>query len=159
MAYKGFQRLAETVRRLATVPARAAELASERIKGEIDRALDAGEDPYGRAFAPLSPTTLELHPGAGSPILTYTGAMRSAIEVRPMGGAGIEIVIGDDGHGRPVPVATYHQTGTRRVRGWVYNNIGMPQRQIMPQSGGLPASWKQAVADAAAQAFGEARRG
>lgn len=159
MAYKGFQRLAETVRKLATVPARAAELASERIKGEIDRALDAGEDPYGRPFAALSPVTLDLHPHRGAPPLTDTGAMRDAIEVRPMGGAGIEIVIGDDGHGRPVPVATYHQTGTRRVRGWVYSDVGMPQRQIMPQSGGLPQTWRTALAEAASEAFGEVRRG
>ncbi len=59
--------------------------------------------------------------------------MRDSIEVKPTAGAGIEVTMG-------VEYATFHQTGT----------ADMAQRQILPQSGGLPPSWSRAIRDAVA---------
>ena len=159
MAYKGFQRLNGTLRALAEVPSRAARSASARIAELVEEQFDAGADPYGRPWAPLTDTTLALRPWRGAPPLTDTGAMRSAITVRPTAPAGIVVELGDDGHGRPVPVATYHQTGTSKVRGWITSDVGMAQRQILPQSGGLAPAWRDAIRESIAEAFAEVRRG
>jgi len=131
MAYKGFQRLHGTLRKLAEVPSRAAKSAAERIGELILDGFASGTDPYGRPWAPLKPFTLAK--GRFPPPLTDTGAMRDSIEVKPSGGAGIEVTMG-------VEYATFHQTGT----------ADMAQRQILPQSGGLPPSWSRAIRDAVA---------
>lgn len=133
MAYKGFQRLHGTLRKLADVPSQAARAASARIADVIEQQFDSGTDPYGRAWAPLKPYTLAK--GRFPPPLTDTREMRESVEVRPTASGGIEVTMGVD-------YATFHQTGTR----------DMAQRQIMPQSGGLPASWSSAIADAVREA-------
>lgn len=133
MAYKGFQRLHGTLRKLSEVPSRAAADAAVRIADVFDGQFADGVDPYGKQWAALKPYTLAK--GRFPPPLTDTGAMRDSIEVKPTPGAGIEVTMGVD-------YATFHQTGTR----------DMAQRQIMPQSGGLPASWSSAIADAVREA-------
>lgn len=129
MAYKGLQRLNGTLRALADVPSQASRDAAERIAEMIDDALDAGLDPYGRPFAPLMASTIERHPGRGAPPLTDTGAMRSSVRVTPKAGAGLDITID-----KP---ANFHNTGTKH----------MAQRQIIPQSGGIAPSWREAIAE------------
>lgn len=129
MAYKGFQRLHGTLRKLADVPSQAARAAAANIADVIERQFDSGTDPYGRAWAPLKPYTLAK--GRFPPPLTDSGAMRDSIEVKPTSGAGIEITMGAE-------YATFHQTGT----------VNMAQRQILPQSGGLPPEWQSAIRDA-----------
>jgi hypothetical protein len=59
--------------------------------------------------------------------------MRGSVQVAALPSAGIAVTIG-------TAYATFHQTGTKH----------MPQRQILPQSGGLAPSWRQAIADAVA---------
>lgn len=139
MSFKGFQRLHGTLRALSEVPSRAAADASVRIAGLIDESFDAGTDPYGRAWAPLRPYTLAK--GRFPPPLTDSGAMRASVDVKPTAGAGIEVTIGTD-------YATFHQTGTR----------DMVQRQILPQSGGLAPSWREAIAAAVRAAMSKAVR-
>lgn len=129
MAFKGFQRLHGTLRKLSEVPSQAAADAAVRIADVIDGQFADGVDPYGKQWAPLKPYTLAK--GRFPPPLTDSGALRDSIEVRPTSGAGIEIAMGAE-------YATFHQTGT----------VNMAQRQIMPQSGGLPAAWSEAIGQA-----------
>ena len=129
MAFKGFQRLHGTLRKLAEVPSRAAKAAARELSTLILDGFAAGTDPYGRPWAPLKPYTLAK--GRFPPPLTDSGAMRDSIEVRPTSGAGIEITMGAE-------YATFHQTGT----------VTMAPRQILPQSGGLPPEWQSAIRDA-----------
>lgn len=133
MAFKGFQRLHGTLRKLADVPAQAAKSASERIGDLIEEEFAQGTDPYGRPWAALRPYTLAK--GRKPPPLTDSGAMRESLTVRPTAGAGIEVTMGVD-------YATFHQTGTRH----------MAQRQILPQSGGFPSAWSKAIATSVAEA-------
>ena len=60
--------------------------------------------------------------------------MRGSVQVAAIPSAGIAVTIG-------AAYATFHQTGTKF----------MPQRQILPQSGGLAPSWRQAIADSVAE--------
>jgi phage gpG-like protein len=139
MSFKGFQRLNGTLRALSEVPSRVAADASVRIAGLIDGSFDAGTDPYGRPWAPLS--TYTLAKGRFPPPLTDSGAMRASIDVHPTAGAGIEVTLDSE-------YATFHQTGTRY----------MPQRQILPQSAGLAPSWREAIAEAVRANVAKARR-
>lgn len=131
MSFKGLQRLTGTLRALAEVPSRAAADAAVRIGELVQESFGSGTDPYGRAWASLAASTQAR--GRTPPPLTDTGAMRGSVVVSPLPGAGIAVTLG-------AAYATFHQTGTRY----------MPQRQILPQSGGLAPSWRQAISDAVA---------
>jgi hypothetical protein len=120
--------LEANLRRLSSVPSRASKQAAENISSVIQEQFDAGVDAYGEPWAPLAPSTLAKKTGPG--ILDETSAMRDSIEVSPMAGAGIKIVIDDE-------KAIFHQTGTTR----------MPARPILP-TGEMPDTWERAIADA-----------
>jgi phage gpG-like protein len=131
VSYKGLQRLSGTLRALADVPSRASADAAGRIAELIEESFDSGTDPYGRPWAALAASTRAR--GRNPPPLTDTGSMRGSVQVAALPSAGIAVTIG-------TAYATFHQTGTKH----------MPQRQILPQSGGLAPSWRQAIADAVA---------
>ena len=131
MAYKGLQRLTGTLRALAEVPSRASADAASRIGELVQESFDSGTDPYGKPWEALATSTLAR--GRTPPPLTASHTMRDSVVVAPLSGAGIAITIG-------TAYATFHNTGTKY----------MPQRQIIPQSGGLAPSWRQAIADAVA---------
>lgn len=133
--FRGLGQLERNLELLARVPSRAAAFAAPAIAREIDREFATGRDPYGRAWAPLRPSTLAR--GRRPPPLTDTGRMRGGLEVRPMAGAGISITFADE-----VP-AIFHQKGTRK----------MARREILPTNV-LPASWNRALENAARRAFG-----
>lgn len=140
MAFKGFQRLASNLRKLGDVPSRAAAMAASRIQDEIDTAVSSGLDPYGRPFAALLPATLKRWPSRSDPALATTG-IDGAARVAPTSGSGIAITVDHR-------AATFHQTGTKY----------MAQRQILPQSGDLPESWRAAIAASIEEAYRGALR-
>lgn len=119
----------EQVSRVREIVARDAAPA---IAADIDREFGAGQDPYGRAWAPLSPATLAR--GRRPPPLTATGAMRASLMTRSMSGIGIGLQIGGP--------ASLHQSGTRR----------MPARPIFPADG-LPEKWVAALRAATERAI------
>lgn len=131
-------RLAENLEKLSRVPSRAARKASEGIAEAIEAQFDAGVDPYGKAWAPLKPATLDK--GRSPPPLTDSHDMRDSIEVRPARSAGIRITIGSE-------YAGFHQAGTRF----------MAQRPILPQ-GPMPKTWTAAIDEALDVEFEEAMR-
>lgn len=136
--FRGLGQLERNVALLARVPARAAADASRGIAREIDREFTAGRDPYGRAWAPLRPSTLAK--GRRPPPLTDTREMRDGVSVKPMPAAGISITFK-----REVP-AIFHQKGTRF----------MARREILPTNR-LPAAWSRVLEDASRRAFGGGR--
>jgi hypothetical protein len=122
-------RLADRVADLASVPARAARRVSRDLSVFIQDEFDEGQDPYGSAWAPLAPITLEG--GRTPPPLTDTTAMRGGIRVAPLRGAGVAITV-------PHPAAP-HQTG------WSGPQGSGPARPILPARGALPLSWQDAI--------------
>ena len=77
------------IRDLTKVPSQSARPVSVRIKADIERYFSAGEDPYGKAWAPLRPATLAK--GRHPPPLTDTHDGRDGITVTPAQGAGVRI--------------------------------------------------------------------
>lgn len=133
-----FADLQRTLRKLALVPSQVASEASKGIASLIDQQFDAGVDPYGQAWAPLSDATIAK--GRGAPPLTDDGDLRASVDVKPMPGAGISVTFDDPG--------VHHQYGTR----------DMPARQIFPNRG-MPDTWQREIADAAEAAFERSQRG
>lgn len=126
MSVRNLDQLARNIGRLAAVPSRMAPAASREISRLIERQFSEGRDPYGRAWAPLKPSTLAR--GRRPPPLTDTGRMRGAVEVRPMQGAGIEITFGS------ATPAIFHQYGTKK----------MAARPMLPR-GTFPSTWARAL--------------
>lgn len=137
MSANPFDQLARNVERLARVPSRVAAAAAPEIARLIDLQFAEGHDPYGRAWAPLKPSTLAR--GRRPPPLTDRGKMRGGVQVRPMPGAGLEISFAD-----PVP-AIFHQYGTRK----------MVARPLLPR-GTFPATWARALERAGQTEFRKA---
>jgi phage gpG-like protein len=137
--FSGMQRLEENLRKLAEIPSRAAVEASVEITKELKREFASGKDPYGRAWAPLKPSTIKS--GRRAPPLTDTGTLRDGTEAKPLRGAGIAVTVG-------APYGVYHQAGTRK----------MAPRKILPELV-MPASWNRAIVNAVRKAFKKVVKG
>lgn len=112
---------------LSRVPSQAAKPVAQRISAEIQKRFDAGQDPYGRTWAPLAPATIAK--GRRPPPLTDTGRGRASIAVKPTRGAGMSIRVG-------VPYMVHHQFGARKGR-W-----NLPARPFLPLTV-LPKEWNR----------------
>lgn len=132
--FRGLGQLERNIGLLARVPSRAAAIAAPRIRARIEGQFARGVDPYGRAWAPLRPSTLAK--GRRPPPLTDTRAMRDGVSVKPTPAAGIAITFAKE-----VP-AIFHQKGTRYMK----------RREILPTNR-LPAPWSQDIADSSRAAF------
>lgn len=121
-------RLAENIGKLASVPSRASARVAVEIKALIQQEFDAQADPYGNAWAPHAPATIERH--GSHAILDLSGDMRRSLDVRPMRGAGVSITIDHPSED--------HQTG------WDGPQGKGPARPILPRAG-LPPLWKEAI--------------
>jgi hypothetical protein len=138
--FSGMGQLARNLERLAHVPSQASASAAERISGLLQDEFDAGNDPYGRAWAPLRPSTLRA--GRTPPPLTNTRAMRDGLTVAPLSGGGIGVSFAS-----PTP-AVFHQKGTSR----------MVARKILPE-GTMPKTWNAAIVAASSEAVARAMGG
>ncbi len=116
--------LRRTLGQLAKVPAQASTEAAAGINRLIQQEYSGGTDPYGKAWAPLKPSTLAK--GRSAPPLTATERMRAGTKARPLPGGGVALEA-------PSP-ANFHQYGTKV----------MAKRAILPDKG-MPAAWKAEV--------------
>lgn len=129
--------LMRTVEELAYVPRKVAAIAAPKLSRLLQAEFRSGTDPYGRPWRRLSRATLAR--GRHPPPLTDTGRLRNGTGAK-QGRAGIVLTVG-------APYGKFHQYGTRH----------MPARRILPAFG-MPASWRQALDDAAQQSIREAKR-
>lgn len=141
-------RLQETIRRLSDLPRATAEEAQEPINRLLQEQFRNGTDPYGRPWAPVKASTLELRKESRDPTpLTDTRDLRdgTTVEVRAGGRAGLVIKLG-------AAYGYFHQVGFRAGK------TNVPPRRVLPQFG-LPASWRLALRQAAQRAARRAVRG
>lgn len=133
-----------TLERLAYVPRRVAVIAAPKITDELRSQFDRGEDPYGRQWAPLKPSTIRT--GRKPPPLTDSTRLRSRTMAKPYASnrAGIRITIG-------ARYGKFHQVGFRVGR------TKVKPRPILPARG-LPLAWKRILDQSARQAAKEAAR-
>lgn len=124
-------RLEQSVAKLAEIPRKIAEDVAPEINRLIQKQFDEGKDPYGRAWAPLKKSTLDM--GRRPPPLTDTRKMRDGTKVYVLRAnyAGLRIVVGE-------PYGYFHQVGTKNMKA----------RKILPDAG-IPADWKRAFDDSA----------
>lgn len=134
-------RLVQTIERLSEVPRRMAVIAAPRLTALLQDQFDKGVDPYGRAWAPLKPSTLAR--GRRPPPLTDTRKLRDATMVK-VARYGLRMVVGK-------PYGFFHQVGFR------VHGTRVPPRRILPQYG-FPAAWKRVLDESARQAAREAVR-
>ena len=120
--------LAANVGRLAQVPSRASKRAAVEIRALIEEEFDAEADPYGNAWKPHAPATVERW--GEHPILRLSGDMRASLHVAPRRGAGVSVSIDHPSED--------HQTG------WSGPQGAGPARPILP-SNRFPARWKEAI--------------
>lgn len=123
--------LARNIGKLASVPSRAATRVAKEIDALIAEEFEHQTDPYGNAWAPHSPATVERH--GEHPILDLSGDMRKSVDVRPMSGAGVSLTIDHPSED--------HQTG------WDGPQGSGPARPVLP-GGTMPARWREAIAAA-----------
>ena len=129
----GMGQLAQRMRDLASVPARSARKVAGRLQELLEDEFSAGADPYGNAWEPLAPVTLEKRSQTHEPPLTDYGEMRASLLVKPLSGAGVGVTIDHP--------AEDHQTG------WKGSQGEGPARPILP-AGRMPALWREAIEDA-----------
>lgn len=139
-----FGKLEKLLDRLAYVPRKTAAIAAPLLTRELQRQFRAGVDPYGRAWAPLRPSTLAK--GRTPPPLTDSGDLAGGTKamVRDGNRAGIHIVLG-------ARYGYFAQSGFRAGR------TNVKPRRILPQQG-MPAAWAAILKRAARQAFREAAK-
>ncbi len=109
--------------KLVTVPSQIAPAVAKKINRELQRGFDAGQDPYGKAWAPLRPRTLAK--GRHPPPLTDTHAGRNSVKAAASQDAGVVITVG-------VPYMGIHQAG---------DPPRMVARRFLPVAR-LPQAWK-----------------
>ncbi len=120
--------LARNLGKLATVPARAAKRVAKDIAELIDAEFQHETDPYGNAWKPHAPATVERW--GEHKILDLTGSMYRSVDVAPMRGAGVSITIDHP--------AAPHQSG------WSGPQGKGPARPILP-GGTMPAQWRERI--------------
>jgi hypothetical protein len=130
VAFKGFQRLHGTLRKLSEVPSQAAADAAVRIADVIDGQFADGVDPTGAAYIP---------PKDGGTPMVRSGALRANIRVVARStpdGVEVSVVPG-------VPYAGYLQRGTRKMA---------PRRIVPGRTTAGAAKWRTAAREAYAAA-------
>ena len=141
LAIADLGRLIKTIERLAMLPRSVARIAAPKLNEILQQEFELGQDPYGRPWAPLRPSTLAR--GRRPPPLTDRRNLRDGTKARPLP-AGISISLG-------ARYGFFHQAGFRVGR------TRVPPRRILPQYG-LPRAWSAILTAAAKQAAREARR-
>ena len=142
-APSAFGRLNRILEDLARLPRKVAVIAAPEITKALRGEFIAGQDPYGRAWAPLRPATLERH---APPPLTDSGELAAWTRATVKGGgrAGVHVVLGK-------AIGYFAQSGFRAGR------TRVPPRRILPTQG-MPAKWRAILLAAARRSIAEARR-
>lgn len=144
MAIAELGRLQATLHELTLVPRKVAEIAAPKIDRLLRQQFRDGQDPYGKAWAPLKPATLAK--GRTPPPLTDSTDLRdgTGASVAPGNRAGIRLRVG-------ARYGYFHQAGYRNAR----TGGKVPARRILPQFG-LPRAWSAILREAARKAFRQA---
>lgn len=124
---------AEELGRLGEVIEQTAKEAAPKLAARVAAGFAGGFAPSGRAWAPLSPSTLSR--GRSAPPLTDTGALSSTMRSLP---GATQIVMS-----ATAPYSSFHQFGTKH----------MPARPILPEGDELPETWRQDLEDACTAAL------
>ena len=138
------------VRKLAKVGPQLAKAVAPRLRMEVTKEFRQGVDPYGKAWKPLAPRTLEKH---GPPPLTDSGSMKGGLISKALGYA-IRMDLPHPAFlhqygwrrrmAQPRPVKGY-LGGERRTVAMQTHGTGGPARPMFPSKGRLPATWKAAI--------------
>jgi hypothetical protein len=138
-------RLKGVVRRLAELPRKVAEEAKPGLDRLLREEFVNGTDPYGRAWAPLKPSTIAR--GRRPPPLDDTGTLKRGTTVELQRGRtpGLLLKTG-------AVYGYFHQMGFR------IGTTKVPPRRVLPQYG-LPAGWKIVLREAARRVALRAVRG
>jgi phage gpG-like protein len=126
--------VARSLRALSQVPSQFAKESASSLQEVIEAQFANEQDPYGRPWTPLKPSTVKRK-GGDTRILRETDRMLDSLQIKPMSGAGLSITLDP-------PYAAFHQVGTK----------DMPARPILPRAG-LPDTWRRALADAEDRVF------
>lgn len=137
----GFADLAARLRELEGIPSRISGEVAKGINTEIQKQFTSGNDPYGRAWAPLLPQTVRRK-GGDRRILRRTDKLKSETVARPMSGAGVEVT--------SLSYGGVHQVGDPS-----HNLVARP---IGPDGSELPESWQKVIDKASSDAFKKALR-
>lgn len=121
----GWTKLAQNLAQLAKIPSQLSKPVSEEINKLIQTQFAQQQDPYGKAWAKLSPYT--IHKKGHSSILFETGKLAASTIAVPMSGAGVEL--------RSVDYGNFHQFGTKY----------MVAREILPGRDELPLAWQAVI--------------
>ena len=125
--FAGLGLVKANLNKLSRLPSQVSSEAARELNVEIDRQATAGTDPYGRPHAPLKGPRPSGRPG---PPLVDSGTSYKAMRAKPLGGAGIGVVLGG--------ALVYHmRPGKGRVA-----------RRALP-AGAMPPAWKAAIERAA----------
>ena len=124
----GWAKLAQNLAQLAKIPSQLSKPISEEINKLIQTQFAQGQDPYGKGWAPLAPSTIKRK--GHSSILVETGKLAASTVAISMSGAGIEL--------RSIDYGNFHQFGTKY----------MVAREILPGRDELPLAWQAAISKA-----------
>lgn len=113
-----FGEFARALNELARVPAEISTPVARGIQADLRRKISSGANPYGKAYAPLRPASIDR--GRRPPPLHK---LAKTVEATAMGGAGVSVSVTH-------PQAGFHQTGTGR----------MAKRLVMPDRA-VPKDW------------------
>jgi phage gpG-like protein len=130
-----FQKLSENLERLAGLSSRITKPVAEGINSLIKTQFSTGQDPYGKAWAPLLPSTVRRKKGDNR-VLLRSDRLSIETVAKATSGSGISIVSVDYG--------SFHQSGT----------VHMGSRQILPARSDLPVSWQNLIRAELSKAFG-----
>ena len=115
------KRLALALSQLKRVPAKVSKPFAAFITRDLQKSARSGNDPYGKAHAPLRPATIRKKGHAT--ILEDSNTLIPSLAGVPLGGAGVGLSVGPS-------YAHYHITGTKHMKA----------RAFLPVSG-MPAAW------------------
>jgi len=124
----GWDKLAQNLEKLSKIPSQLSKPVAEELNKLINTQFANGQDPYGKPWMKLQPSTIQRK-GHDS-ILIETGKLAAQTVAVPMSGAGIEL--------RSVDYGQFHQSGTRY----------MVAREILPGREELPKAWQAVIAKA-----------
>jgi len=117
-------KLKAVLRELAQVPARVSHRSALAITKLWRANYNAGQDPYGKAWAPNAPSTIARKGHAR--VMVETGATLDETRAVPMGGAGVSLRTGHK--------AAWHLEATSN----------RPARPVVPLRG-VPPTWRAAM--------------
>ncbi len=120
---KNFGEYARALNELAKVPAEISTPVAKSIQADMRRKFRLGQDPYGKAYAPLRPASLDR--GRTPPPLRKYARFA---EATPLAGAGVSVSVSH-------PQAGFHQTGT----------ANMAKRIVVPDRA-VPKAWTEMIA-------------